>query len=71
MLPVKVRISAKSDGGSAFKKFSLRSLVRSSGDPLIELLAFFYFQRNSNPTYPAMASASASGSLATTATPSR
>jgi hypothetical protein len=31
----------KSDGGSAFKQFSPTSLVRSSGDPLIELLAFF------------------------------
>ena len=38
--------SAKSDGGSAFDKFSAGTSpkARSSGDPLIELLAFFSFR---------------------------
>src|SRR3954447_1821195 len=41
----------KSDGGSAFKKFSLRSLVGSSGDPLIELLTFFHLSWTSQISY--------------------
>lgn len=62
-----LRVLGQSDGGSAFDQFQPGiAKVRSSGDPLIELLAFCFLNAN----YPT-ASRAISASAATAAIPSR